>query len=173
MYIALELTFLHCTLHLSSPSFIVYCNWAHLPTLYIAFELTFLPRALSVFLLQLYCSLRWSIVLYFAVPWCTVVQCYCPMMSCIEVLGNIVFWRIVWLDDVLHLILRFIVFWCIALHFIALHCIVFCITLHCIVLNCIVGWWRPLESCGSLGSRPAHRVCSSESQAHFKDLLSL
>ena len=94
LYIALELTFLHCTSHLRSPSYIIHCIWAHLPTLYIALELTFLPRALSIFLLRLYCSLWWSIALYFAVPWCTVVHCYCPMMSCIEVLGSIVFWRI-------------------------------------------------------------------------------
>ena len=134
LYIALELTFLHCTLHLSSPSFIVYCTWAHLPTLYIAFELTFLPRALSVFLLQLYCSLRWSIVLYFAVPWCTVVHCYCPMMSCIGVLGSILFWRIA-----LPCNTSCMVGWCITFN-ITFYCLLlYCIyTLYCIALYCLL-----------------------------------
>ena len=67
-----ELTFLHCTLHLSSPSFREH-------------SLTFCYGCIAVLGDEL---------LYFAVPWCTVVHCYCPMMYCIEVLSNIVFWCI-------------------------------------------------------------------------------
>ena len=134
LYIALELTFLHCTSHLRSPSYIIHCIWAHLPTLYIALELTFLPRALSIFLLRLYCSLRWSIALYFAVPWCTVVHCYCPMMSCIEVLGSIVFWRIA-----LPCNTSCMVGWCITFN-ITFYCLLlYCIyTLYCIALYCLL-----------------------------------
>ena len=87
-----ELTFLHCTLHLSSPSFREH-------------SLTFCYGCIAVLGDEL---------LYFAVPWCTVVHCYCPMMYCIEVLSNIVFWCI------------------------ALHCIVgWCFTLHCLLMYCI------------------------------------
>ena len=134
LYIALELTFLHCTSHLRSPSYIIHCIWAHLPTLYVALELTFLPRALSIFLLRLYCSLRWSIALYFAVPWCTVVHCYCPMMSCIEVLGSIVFWRIA-----LPCNTSCMVGWCITFN-ITFYCLLlYCIyTLYCIALYCLL-----------------------------------
>ena len=59
-----ELTFLHCTLHLSSPSFREH-------------SLTFCYGCIAVLGDEL---------LYFAVPRCTVVHCYCPMMYCIEVL---------------------------------------------------------------------------------------
>ena len=48
LYIALELTFLRWTLHLSSPSYIVHRIWAHLSTLYIALELTFLHFTLHL-----------------------------------------------------------------------------------------------------------------------------
>ena len=134
LYIALELTFLHCTSHLRSPSYLIHCIWAHLPTLYIALELTFLPRALSIFLLRLYCSLRWSIALYFAVPWCTVVHCYCPMMSCIGVLGSILFWRIA-----LPCNTSCMVGWCITFN-ITFYCLLlYCIyTLYCIALYCLL-----------------------------------
>ena len=113
---------------------IFFLTWAHLPTLYIALELTFLPRALSIFLLRLYCSIRWSIALYFAVPWCTVVHCYCPMMSCIEVLGSIVFWRIA-----LPCNTSCMVGWCITFN-ITFYCLLlYCIyTLYCIALYCLL-----------------------------------